>query len=311
MLEFNKDFFLGETRNDFYIEPMMKCAWAAELEVLEVVRHICEKHSIPYFAAYGTMLGAVRHGGFIPWDDDIDIMMFRDDYNRFLSLAPAELTGEYQLHSPYSTPDHKTTFARINNASSVSYSTRRLTAFHGFPYVAGVDIMPLDVLPGDPGERNVFFQLYNIIVSSFLKYRDGDIEEILSILPDLEEIGHIQIDRNGDIYHQLLLLAERLSQSYNTCESPYVSCVAYAAPKNRVLLREWYASSIPMPFENIQIPVPVGYDSILTVLYGDYITPTQSAAAHNYPFYKQQNNEIVQKISEFIMRGKAPLDEEN
>lgn len=311
MLEFNKDFFLEETRNDFYIEPMMKCAWAAELEVLEVVRQICEKHSIPYFAAYGTMLGAVRQEGFIPWDDDIDIMMFRDGYNRFLSLAPAELTGEYKIQSPYNTPDHITTFARITNASSVSYSTRRLTAFHGFPYVAGVDIMPLDILPGDSGERDAFYQLYNIIVSSFLKYRGGDIEEILSILPDLEELSHIQIDRNGDIYHQLLLLADRLSQSYATCESPYISCIAYAAPRNRVLLREWYASSILMPFENVQIPVPVGYDQILTAIYGDYMTPWRGPAAHDYPFYKKQNREIVQKISERIMRGEDPFGAED
>lgn len=83
MLYFDKDFFLGETRNDFYIEPMIKCAWAAELEVLEVVRNICEKHNLKYFAADGTLLGAVRHRGFIPWDDDIDIMMPRDDYMRF------------------------------------------------------------------------------------------------------------------------------------------------------------------------------------------------------------------------------------
>ena len=308
MLEFDKDFFLGETRNDFYIEPMMKCAWAAEMEVLEVVRQICEKHSIQYFAAYGTMLGAVRHKGFIPWDDDIDIMMFRDGYNRFLSVAPEEFSGEYQLYNPYNTPDHKTTFARITNASSVSYSPQRLTAFHGFPYVAGVDIMPLDTLPSDTGERSAFFQLYNIIMSSCLKYLNGETEEILDALPDLEETCHIQIDRSGDIYHQLLLLGDRLCQSYDTCESPYISCVAYAAPKNRFLLKEWYADSIWMPFENIQVPVPVGYDSILTTIYGDYITPKRGAAAHDYPFYKQQNEEIVKKISERIMRGEDPFD---
>lgn len=308
MLEFDKNFFLGETRNDFYIEPMMKCAWAAQLEVLEVVRHICEKHSIQYFAAYGTLLGAVRHKGFIPWDDDIDIAMFRDDYVRFLSIAPAELSGEYQICSPYNTPDHKTSFARINNAASVSYSPRRLTAFHGFPYVAGVDIMPLDTLPEHAGERNVFFQLFNIIICSALKYRDLEIDEILDALPDLEEICNIHIDRDGDIPHQLLLLGDRLSQSYNSCESPYISCVTYAALNDRTLRKEWYADSIWMPFENIQIPVPVGYDPILTAIYGDYMIAKQNSASHDYPFYKHQNKEMVQKISERIIRGEAPWD---
>ena len=171
--------------------------------------------------------------------------------------------------------------------------------------------MPLDILPGNPGERNAFYQLYNIIVSSFVKYRRGDIEEIMSILPDLEELSHIQIDRNGDIYHQLLLLAEHLSQSYDTSESPYISCVAYAAPKNRLLLKEWYADSIAMPFENIQIPVPVGYDQILTAIYGDYMTPEQGPAAHDYPFYKQQHKEILQMISEHIMRGEDSFGAED
>ena len=110
MLDFDQDFFLGETRNDFYIEPMMKCAWAAELEVLEVVRKICKKYNLRYFAAYGALIGAVRHKGFIPWDDDIDIMMPREDYMRFSSVAPAELTGEYHIYTPYNTPNHETVF---------------------------------------------------------------------------------------------------------------------------------------------------------------------------------------------------------
>ena len=97
MLQFDKDFFLGETYQGFYVEPMMKCVWAAQLEVLEVIRGICEKHKIKYFAAYGTLLGAVRHKGFIPWDDDVDIMMLREDYERFMKLAPAEFSGDYHL----------------------------------------------------------------------------------------------------------------------------------------------------------------------------------------------------------------------
>ena len=81
----------------FIIEPMMKYAWAAEIEVLEVVAEICNRHNIQYFADYGTLLGAVRHKGFIPWDDDIDISMFRSDYERFLKIAPAELPSGWQI----------------------------------------------------------------------------------------------------------------------------------------------------------------------------------------------------------------------
>lgn len=296
MLEFNKDFFLGETRNDFYIEPMMKCAWAAELEVLETVRRICERHGLRYYAAYGTLLGAVRHKGFIPWDDDIDIMMFRDDYSRFLSVAPAELPDGYRLYTPYNTEDHKTAFSFLANADSVSYSSERLQAFHGFPYVAGIDIMPLDVLPDAAAERDTFFLLFNIVMSSCLKYEEQT-EEVLESLSEIEEVCHAKIDRTGNIPHQLCLLADQISQCYKDFESPYISCVTYAAPASRTLLKDWYSDLIWMPFESTEIPVPNGYDQILTTIYGDYSDPifwTQ----HNYPFYKAQ----VEKVQEIISK---------
>ena len=79
MLKFAEKFFEGETIDGFYIEPMMKKAWAAQLEVLAQFTEFCKEKGIHYFADFGTLLGAVRHKGFIPWDDDIDISMLRED----------------------------------------------------------------------------------------------------------------------------------------------------------------------------------------------------------------------------------------
>ncbi len=78
-MHFDESFFEGEERNGFYISPIMKRAWAVELDILEVISKICRKYQIRWFAESGTMLGAVRHNGFIPWDDDIDISMLRPD----------------------------------------------------------------------------------------------------------------------------------------------------------------------------------------------------------------------------------------
>ena len=77
------DFLEGEIRNSFYVESMMKKVWAAQLEVLNEIDRICKKHNITYFADWGTLLGTVRHKGFIPWDDDMDITMKRQDYIKF------------------------------------------------------------------------------------------------------------------------------------------------------------------------------------------------------------------------------------
>lgn len=85
------DFFKDEIRNGFYIPTAIKQAWAADLDVLAENDRICKKHDIKYFADWGTFLGAVRHGGYVPWDDDLDICMLRDDYIKFRSVADEEL----------------------------------------------------------------------------------------------------------------------------------------------------------------------------------------------------------------------------
>lgn len=305
MLEFDQDFFLGETRNDFYIEPMMKCAWAAQLEVLKVVQQICEKHNIRYFVADGTLLGAVRHHGYIPWDDDMDICMLRNDYERFLTLAPSELTGSYHINSPYSVSAYHMTFSRICNASSIDYSAERLCAFHGFPYIAGIDIIPLDTVPASSSEREALFSLYSIIMKCCRQCKDNQ-TEVLDLLSDIEELCHTKIDRDGDIPNQLCILGDTISQSYNGCESPFLSRMPFYAEEKQPLCKEWYSDYVWLPFENIMVPAPLGYSEILEAIYGDYMTPVQ-AISHEYPFYKKQTEALKEHITKRIAEGKTPF----
>ena len=90
-LEFSAEFFLDEVREGFYISSIMKRYWAAQLTVLAEIDKVCKKYDIPWYADCGTLLGGVRHGGFIPWDDDMDICMLRHDYIKFISVAKDEL----------------------------------------------------------------------------------------------------------------------------------------------------------------------------------------------------------------------------
>ena len=86
-----KHFLEAETRSGHYISAEMKACWKAMLDMVEEVDRICRKHHIKYFLIAGTLLGAIRHRGFIPWDDDIDIALFRDDYDKLERILPEEL----------------------------------------------------------------------------------------------------------------------------------------------------------------------------------------------------------------------------
>ena len=96
MKEISMDFFRDEVRNGFFIPTAVKQAWAAQLQVLDVIETICRKHDITYFADWGTILGTVRHGGYVPWDDDMDICMKREDYTRFKEAAKTELPKDFR-----------------------------------------------------------------------------------------------------------------------------------------------------------------------------------------------------------------------
>lgn len=109
------EYIQGEMRDGYYVQPIMKRRWMVELDMLKEIDHICRSHDIKYFGWYGTLLGAVRHRGFIPWDDDMDLAMLREDYER--------------------------------NADVIGLDQKFLDRYHGYPLMTGVDIFCLDHLP--------------------------------------------------------------------------------------------------------------------------------------------------------------------
>ena len=119
-----------------------------ELDALCELDRVCKAHGLSYFLAYGTLLGALRHQGFIPWDDDVDVYMPRGDYERFLAEAPAILPPEFEVLSSRSHPDYPKTFGILGLVGSTF--TPQVARNRKFPIPIGIDLFPLDPIPEDP-----------------------------------------------------------------------------------------------------------------------------------------------------------------
>lgn len=300
---FDEIYFNGEEREGFYIKPLMKRAWAAQLEILQQIDCICQRNNIEYFASSGTLLGAIRHGGFIPWDDDIDIEMKRVDYERFLKAAEAELPDWYKISSPTRDSKWNVPFSRVSNTHIIPLKGELLQQFHGFPMQVGIDIFPIDYLPVTQSEEDLMVNLFRAASMLALSWNKDEMseEEKMESLRAVETYCNVRFTQDKPYRQQLWILADRISAMYweMSGEAKEVSMIYML--ENRSDFRipvSCYRYAKRVPFENTTVPIPVGWDQILTVLYGeDYMTPKQGIADHEYPFYKGQ----MQKLKEYYM----------
>ena len=163
MFEISGDFLKEEVRDDFTISSLMKSTWAAELKTLDAIQTLCKKHRITCYAAFGTLLGAARHGGFVPWDDDIDLAMPRQDYMRFLSVS-SELPAPFRVKSIY-TQDVFTQFHSVvtnSRETKLTWDENRIKEFYGCPFFIGIDVYALDYIPEDKNRQDLQRLIYTM-----------------------------------------------------------------------------------------------------------------------------------------------------
>lgn len=296
------NFLDGEVRDGFYIEKMMKRNWACMIKILAEIDRICRKHDIQYFADWGTLLGTVRHKGFVPWDDDIDIAMKRLDYMKFCEVAKTELPDGWQLLCAYNTMEWDQVIGHVVPGTNVNYTPEYLDTWYGFPYVPGIDIFPLDYMTRSKQDDELTCEMYKIAGTASVAFRENDLisdEEKLQLVANIEKMCGVKIDRNKNIPNQLLILHEQLSMLYSEQEADNLVLMEdYANYRTErfIYQKEWYESTIDMPFEYITVPVPVGYREILRRKYGDNWMRPYFGSSHEYPYYKKQQTQVWKEL---------------
>ena len=296
--DFPFSYFEEEVREGFYIPTMMKRYWAGQIKVLLEIDKVCRKHGIKWFAIYGTLLGAVRHGGYIPWDDDFDICMFRKDYELFCMVAPDELPDKYSVNNLRINGYGRNLIGRVLNNSNliaVDCNEDHMRKFYECPYTLGIDIFPMDnIYDDDEKEMNRVKRLNNISIAIELIRKEepsthrSDAEELLDYLLDvIEEENHVTIDRKKGTEYSLLLLTEQIYRENDNDKTKDVAMMhLWAGFGINRFPRELFEQRISLPFENIRINVPGRYDEVLRLAYGDYMIIHREGGVHDYPVYE-------------------------
>lgn len=242
------------------------------LEVYKEVKRVCEKNKIPFFALAGTELGAIRHKGFIPWDDDIDLGIKVGDYERFKKACRKD------LEEPYEFKEIVWLGGKVHNKNT-AFVEAPCAVHRENGYGFFVDIFPLIGAPDDENERFGF--LNNMLLYSFQAM-------IFDRYPEISKYTKKQIMdwRNDILYKYPLEKSERFVE---------------------FSLGHWYTGNargldkaVEMPFEDTMIPVPSTYDEDLTAHYGDYmkLPPVEQRATHNNLAYVDLENSYTKYYDE-------------
>ncbi len=265
----------------------MKRYWSGEMEVLAQIDRVCKKHGLRYYLYFGTLLGAVRHKGFIPWDDDLDIALLHEDYIKFMEIARSELPEGFIVKNAYTMYEHRDFFTRVENATAIRFDDDNMKEFHDCPFVAGVDVFPLYNAPRDKNEREIQRNLLRSVAHASRLCEEKETDLLAKELVELSQITGYEFDESCALITHLTRLFDQLSRLYTKEECDCVTDFYMDLIKPYEIPRSLYEKEVTMPFEGFEFPVPEGYDYILKCSFKDYMVP-KIYENHHYPSYKEQ-----------------------
>ncbi|MBD8943076.1 MAG: LicD family protein [Clostridiales bacterium] len=285
-IELPDGFLEEEVRCDYTVTKDIKEVWAIEIDLLMQLDEVCKKHNLKYYITDGTMLGTVRHKGFIPWDDDIDVTMFRDDYEKLLKVAETEFKYPYFLQTEYSDPGCLRGHAQLRNSATTGILKTEEGKFK-FNQGLFLDVFVMDNVIDDK-------KLFEQQKKDAEKYRKRAVKyarwstryykqntwqsKVKGILYPVVNT----FLRKTKLEEKNFRKFEEVCKRYNNMETKYVTTLEFSFDIERwgKRLKSYFDKVEYMPFEFIKLPISVDYDEMLRNDYGDYMVFKKGASAH-------------------------------
>lgn len=255
-------------------------------EILYMVDDFCKAHEIPYFLVGGSLLGAVRHQGIIPWDDDVDIAMTRENYNRFIAQFHSEGVDGYVLYDYEHTHGYLFPFAKLAKIGTWTDVCE--------PHKIHIDIFVYDGCGNKLDEAQQYFAKNRIKIKkfSFFYIQGFPFSKIYDCWK--AKVVYFLIGFPRDLICHLLRLSLYLQKKYldrlilqcscfSTCNTKYSACIVWGIyGKGEVQPSSSFINLVKMKFGNRELPVPSGWHEYLSGIYGDYMTPPSEDKRHRH-----------------------------
>ncbi len=268
---------------NFKVSVQRKKVWQKELEMVRLFVDLCKRHHLKYFAASGTLIGAIRHKGFIPWDDDIDLMMPREDYERFIEIAKEELKdGPFFLQHYTTEKNYPNGHAQIRNSLTTCFIKESYVDLkNGKNCGIFIDIFPYDLVYDDFKKRKKYCKKIKLLKALAL-WRVYTPKSLI-------RKRAVQFYFCFHSLQKTIVKIDHLSKSFPKKEAQKTVALPSFMPgyEKEVWPKEWFDDAIEHPFEDIYIAIPVQYDEVLRKEYGDYmaIPEDKGGAMHGQCYF--------------------------